>query len=365
MPKDIVQIQKVKDICLRNAEGLLSLAEKEIGGKIDHICFHLALLALEEIGKSILVTIDFAVSNTDNNRTGLNGAIDDHIKKIFWALWGPVFSKTTFTKKEIAEITGLATTLHEQRLLSLYTNPENPIEPEQRSGLHSVSSLVQLTRSRLEMEKLSKLKDRIDKEDEEGVSWFFKASEDLDKRKFIFGAESISKLEELQNTKKWIDWIRASFKKTEDEMRKLTEQEMQRQRPSGKEAFAPKYKMKVRIQSQSHSIRNNAFQKWNEGIKRIKVFKSERKDSRSYVKSEMLIEFTFPKAIPIQALWEHSFFEVKMFVVALNISTRGIFWWNVQKDIDKFFEEVTDLEASKDGSIKIGLARCNLENGFR
>ena len=63
--KDINDIRKIKDICLANAESLLSIAEKEFGGNADHVCFHLALLALEEIGKSILVTVDFTVSTLE------------------------------------------------------------------------------------------------------------------------------------------------------------------------------------------------------------------------------------------------------------------------------------------------------------
>lgn len=147
--------------------------------------------------------------------------------------------------------------------------------------------------------------------------------------------------------------MRGVFQKNEEEMRALATKEIKRQKPSEKEKFEPKYKMRIRVQSQSHSIRNNAFNKWNEGVRDIKIYKSDRKEVRRTAKSEMLVDFIFPKAIPIHALWDHGFFMAKTFIVALNIATRGLFWWNVHKDIEKFYEEITDLEADKKGNVKI------------
>jgi AbiV family abortive infection protein len=74
--------------CIANAEQLLVVAERELSKGVDHICFHLALLALEEIGKAILATASFAVSQARKDSDHLATSFDDHVKKIFWALWG-------------------------------------------------------------------------------------------------------------------------------------------------------------------------------------------------------------------------------------------------------------------------------------
>lgn len=356
MTKDTKDIQKIKEVCLANAESFLSFAEREVNKGADHICFHLALLALEEIGKSILVTIGFTVSIAGKEKGGLEVAMDDHIKKIFWALWGGAFRDNKFTKEQIEQSRGLASSLHERRLLSLYTDPNNPTEPTDRLEKGEAERLIKLTRARLELEKLSKMTDKFEDEDVQNLTWFFKATEDIDKRKLIFGSVSIKKLEEVQNGKDWIKWLREIFQKNEDEMRKFAEAEIKRQKPSEKEAFNPKYKMRVRIQSQSHSIKNNAFQKWNEGVRDIKIYKSDKKDSNKTARSELLIDFSFPKALPLGGLWDHGLFMSKTFVIALNVATKGLFWWNVQKDIEKYFEEITDLEADKNDNVKIGMS---------
>jgi len=355
MPSNPEQIKKIRRQCLTNAESLLSVAEKELNTGIDHVCFHLALLALEEIGKSILVTIGFTLSVTEKEGVGIS--IDDHIKKIFWALWGGVLTGEKFSKEKIEQSKGLATTLHERRLFYLYTDPNNPIDPNEKIEKGEAERLIKLTRACLELERSKKLIDKFEDEDIKTLKWFFKATEDTDKRKFIFGTQSIKKLQELQNGKEWINWVRGVFLKNEEEMRKLAEQELKRQKPSSEEVFKSKYKMRIRIQSQSHSIRNNAFQKWNEGVNDIKLYKSDKKNLSEFAKSEFFADFTFPKAIPIYGLWDHGFFMAKTLVISLNIATKGLFWWNVQKDIENFFEYIVDLEADKKESVKIGMRK--------
>ena len=349
-------IQKIREKCLSNAEGMLAVAERELNRGVDHICFHLALLALEEIGKAILVTIGFTVSVAERERGGLVVALDDHIKKIFWALWGGMFRDNRFTKEQIEESRGLATSLHERRLFYLYTDPNNPTNPGDRIEMGEAENLVKLVRARLDLEKATHIADKFEQEDIDNLKWFFKATEDPDKRKVIFGGPSIKKLEEVQNGKEWISWLRGVFQKNEEEMHALAEKEIRRQEPSEKEQFEPKYKMRVRIQSQSHSIRNNAFRTWNERVRNIKIYKSDRKETRQFAKSEMLLDFIFPKAIPIHGLWDHGFSMAKTFTSALNIATKGLFWWNIPKDIEKYYEEITDLEANKNENIKIRIA---------
>jgi hypothetical protein len=67
----------------------------------------------------------------------------------------------------------------------------------------------------------------------------------------------------------------------------------------------------------------------------------------------MIVEFTIPKAIQSAQLWDYGFFMAKTFINALNIATHGLFWWYVPKDIEKFYDEITDLEVDKTGNTKL------------
>lgn len=196
MTRNIQSVIQIRKKCLSNAESLLAVAERELNKGVDHICFHLALLALEEIGKAILVTIGFTVSiaEADKERGGLRVAFDDHVKKIFWSLWGGMFRDNKLTKQAIEENRGLATTLHKRRIYYLYTDPNNPTDYNDRIKKGEAEQLVKLVRARLEYEKTIEVVQKLDETDVENLKWFFKATGDPDKRKFIFGPASINKL---------------------------------------------------------------------------------------------------------------------------------------------------------------------------
>jgi AbiV family abortive infection protein len=347
---------EVRAQCIANSEQLLTVAERELSHGVDHICFHLALLALEEIGKGILATASFAASHAGKDSTRLVASFDDHVKKLFWAIWGGMFRDNSFTQQAIEESRGLATNLHERRLRYLYIDPENPVPPADRIAKGEAENLIKLVRARLELEKLTKTRETFEEEDLNNLKWFLAATEDAEKRKYIFGSSSIKVLQDVKDGRKWILWLKEIFQKQLDEARELAVQELSRQQPSEKERLDPKYRMRVRIQTPSHSIRNNAFQKWNETVDWIKIYKSERPNLRRFTKGELVIEFTFPKAIPPHALWDHGLFMTKTITTALSVATNGFFWWNLPRDIEKYYEEITDLEASPRGQVKIIVA---------
>lgn len=359
------QLKLTRQICLANAEAFLAVAERELGKGSDHISFHLALLALEEIGKSLLTTVGYMAAAARSDKHDVAPAMDDHIKKIFWALWGgSMLRDSGFTKESIDQNRHLATTLHERRLESLYTDTRNPLPVGARTGAGEAQRLVDLTRARLELEKAQELAE-FQPGDVEDITWFFRAVEDGEKRKQILGSASLAKLAEVTSGKEWVKWLREVYRKNEVEMREYAEKELRRQKPEGEEALAPKYRMRVRIQTPSHSIRNNAFVKWNEGVHAIKIHKSDRKDATKLTKGEMLIDFTLPKGIHTSYVWDHGFFMAKTVVLAFNVGTLGVFWWNVQKDIAIFYEDIIDLEADPKGGMKLVVAPAkHLHVGF-
>src|SRR5258706_15530504 len=101
MPKSLDRANLIRRNCLDNAESLLSMAERELGKGADHVCFHLALLALEEIGKAGFAIASSAVMAGRGNTKQLREWMEDHEKKIFWAVWRPTSSFDLGTREEI------------------------------------------------------------------------------------------------------------------------------------------------------------------------------------------------------------------------------------------------------------------------
>lgn len=348
------QLKKVRETCLASAETLLSTAERELDKGVDPICFHFALLALEEIGVSILSTINFMSQTAHTEKDEL--PTGEHGRKLFWAFWGGnILRNTKFTKESIEQNRFLATALHERRLETLYTDPKNPLSFDERIKDGEAKTLLELTRARLEVEKASELT-KFEEGDVEEITWFFSAVEDVEHRKQIFSSTSLNKLAEVANGKEWIKWLRDLYRKNETEMREYAEKELRRKKPEGEEALTPKYRMRIRIQTPSHSIRNNAFAKWNEGVHGIKIYKSDRKDVTKLTKGEMLIDFTLPKGLHTSYVWEDGLFMAKTVVLAFNVGTLGVFWWNVQKDISTYYVDILDLEADPKGGVKLVVA---------
>jgi hypothetical protein len=59
---------------------------------------------------------------------------------------------------------------------------------------------------------------------------------------------------------------------------------------------------------------------------------------------ELNIQFLLFKSLHVMGLWEIAWGMSRIFVVTLNMGARGFFWWNLPKDIARFYEEIWDIE---------------------
>lgn len=338
------ELKKVHQAIIRNADDLVKAA-KALPSTLDHVRYHLAVLALEEVGKADLIGMRSAASELGRPTEMIDNSIEDHIKKLFWAIWGPSFGREIITRQQIELTRGLATRLHEKRLHYLYVDPDDALLPEDKVDHSEVENLVSLAEARVGMAK-ARGPLQVDESKTEDVRWFINATDDPDKRNQIFGNKSMNKLAELGETGAWICWLREVFTRHEGEMRALTDKELARERPEGEEAMKEKWRLKVRIYSHSHSVKQKALNKWNDVVMWIKLRATGHKVYSASKKDEMVCEFTLPKAVPAQALWDHGWGISRMFVTALNIGTRGFFWWYVPQDTRRFYEEIWDIEAN-------------------
>lgn len=75
-------------------------------------------------------------------------------KKLFWALWGGSFIHEKLTKEQIEQYQGLAKTIHNRRLASLYVSPDlgNNVVLSNKE----VENIINLAQARLGYEKCFK-----------------------------------------------------------------------------------------------------------------------------------------------------------------------------------------------------------------
>ncbi len=340
---------KFKKVCLQNADDLLKAANASLEAGIDHASFHLSLLALEEVGKIEMEIIHImSLIHQKSDPIKYNFDIDNHERKLFWAFWGPSFGREKQTKSLIDTDHNLAKNLHNNRLLYLYSDPDNPQHWSSLMKKGEAEQLYKLVETRLKIENSREdlTDEHIDNSDE-NLEWFLKIQEDDQKKKEIWGHKSQEKLLELKDVKKWILWLREIYDKNEKEMLEYAQKELGRKQPPLEKRLDPKWKISVEITTPSHSIRQKLLKQFNEGSNWIKL-NSIDKDNHTFK-----IELTLSKNIPIQGLWEHGWGMTRMFVAALNITTNGFFWWNIKRDPSRYYTEIWDLENNAGVNIQI------------
>lgn len=331
--------RKLREACLANAEELLNSAETLQGESTAHIRFHLAALAIEEVGQSVIILLNASSATLDKIDDQRSIATDDHVKKLFWAIFSPLIEQGQFTKEYIESHRELARRIHKLRLDTLYTNPQNPLLPHDRVEEKEADSLIRLCEARIEMEKRVELSDVPDASKLEDFNWFYTASDDREKKRLFFSSNSLDELEKLGNIFDWMKWLREEFTEAEEESRELLLQEWKKEPIGGIEGNEPKWKVKFRIYSDSHSIRQRALNTWNSNSEFINMKLHSSNNS-----NELICELTLPNIVHIRKLWNTARAISREFVAALNIATVGLFWWHVDKDISRFYEKIWDLE---------------------
>ncbi|MFL6390280.1 MAG: AbiV family abortive infection protein [Terriglobales bacterium] len=332
----IEQINAIVKSCLRNAEELLQAAKAAHVAQANGSAYHLAALALEEIGKSTLVLI--ARSNKEEKADRYYDTAEDHEKKLFWALWAPTLNSGDVSGKQIQDFQGLAREIHQRRLSAIYVDAKTgnrlAVAPKR------VEELISIAESRIGMEKFSKYGEP-DENTKATFAWFERAAADKNLvQSLIFTRSSFDKLKELNgNVKEWIDWLRGVAEESEQEAKELLQRELKRARPEESEQLQPKWKIRIKLYSDSHSIRSAALTAWNKGVDFIKLHRADT--------NAMFVEFTVPKGIHANGLYTAGYVNAVRFVVALNMGSLGLFYWYLPTFVSRYYESVTDIENSR------------------
>lgn len=340
LPTHIIEARAA---CLSHAEDLIKSANRILSDEnLPHIAYHLATLAFEEIGKATLIGLVHVSDDRKDPNWNPEKFLDDHVKKLFWAFWGPSFGREKITKDQIESLQGLSKGIHEKRLEGLYVELKNEIVnlPREAISKKEAESFLTAANARLELAKLSKYDNAVSDDKIEIMTWFLNATDDTEKRKMIMGAKSMEKLVELGSVHSWIDWLKQQFDEAEAEGLKQAKRELKR-KIDDKDIEIEKWKIKIRFFSSSHSIRPKALNWWNNISTWIKLFPVGNQ------KNQFIAEFTLPKSVPLQALWWAGWNAARRFIAALNIGSFGCFWWYLPDQTSKFYEKIVDIEAQK------------------
>jgi AbiV family abortive infection protein len=334
--------EKVMEKCIENAENLLQVARLAFKEKKYSIVYHLAALALEEIGKiEIYVMYELSVKD-ETNHNRFKKWMDDHEKKLFWAFFSETFGKQVITKEQIDEHLSLSKYIHENRLDSLYVNP---LSSSQKSiSRKNADLIINLADSKIQIQKKRKFKSKLTKDERILKSWFMEAVDDERKKLFIFGRKSMERLADSKDVTHWIGWLKSLF----DEQDKvgLELAKAAAQATPSKKGGKKKWQIVVEIKSDSHHIRNSIINEWNKKFIDPKL----RKDALS--KKAVVVEFTALDNIPIQALWNYGLTVSRAFLIALNVVSRGLFWWTFPEYTGKYYKKIMDLQEKAEVEIK-------------
>lgn len=337
--------------CFDNARDLLRAAKRVLADEqLPNIAFHLAILALEEIGKATLTGTRGIALSLGDEPVFINNKLDDHIFKLFWALWTPSFVRGKVLQKEFEGLRGLARTMHDERLAAMYvaTDGAGTGAPLEKVSADRAQTIIGLAEARLGMET-SRDWQALDLGAGSVTRWFFEAANDPEKRNLIFGQKSFDKLAELGQMRGWMNWLKEQFDQSEAEGRKHLQREFARIAPDGENLGEPKWQVVIRLYSPGQSARSSPIKSWNERPTWIKL-STVNKD-----KQALDVEFTFREAMPAPELGPLSYRAARMFVAAMNIGTTGFWWWQRPDLSGRFYQRLKDLKAPTGMKMDISL----------
>ena len=340
--------------CLTHSRALTDSARAVRMSAHPNIAYHLATLALEELGRRELIAVQRASAKQAIPPAWAWKHTESHIKKLFWCFFSASFFSEQLTTEKIQSTEKLARRIHETRIAGLYVeiDQDGLHVPTEAVDAKQADEIISLAEARIEMCEAENLRFDFSQEELEIQSWFIEKSEDPESRKMIFSSASLKKMAELKSGLKWGKWLKSLFEETEVANLDLAEREIQRGiqlRDQDAPVLAGKRKWRVRIRlyTQSHSIRPGVLSKWNEASEWIQLLPVSGK------KDQLLVDIVLSDGVAIQSLWHFAWGVARAFVTALNIGTMGFWWWRMSEHISKYFEYIEDLEVKE----KVGLER--------
>jgi AbiV family abortive infection protein len=352
--KDLEWVNKAIRACAENADEHLGAARELRKTNHNNMSFNAAVLALEEIGKAVLIGMCSTTLVSKEPDFIQDQWLDDHAKKLFWAMWNVTFGRGADTIQDFQDFPHVANRIHLRRLDALYVDPKKSEVPV-RIPDEEADGMIALAEYCIGRERSSFLAE-LDEKDRSDLQWFLETGDDPKLGGVIFGKNSFAKLQSFGgDVRKWVPWLRTEITRLDGYNQQLAEEELSRTAPSGDDALMPKWSLKVRLRSWSHSVRGKALGGWNKKSQFVKL-------SAARDRQELIVEFLVPKKILFSDLWPCGWTISNSFAIALNVATRGFFWWYLPAKTTQFFEEIRDLERKEPLAIQAPILECKWGN---
>ena len=330
------------DACVVHARDLVESAKLVQTSGRPNIAYHLATLALEEMGRRELFQIQAAAASIGDVPPWQMGATQDHVQKLFWCFYGMGRVKDIIDQKQFFEKREAAADIHAIRLLGLYVEnadtglnvPSKAITAKQSQSLISVADML------VAHAESATPREAIPQEEIDLQMWFLSAFDDPDKRKRILTKQSFENLQSLNDVVAWTRQLKADIERDDAELRALAEREITRSPDSLGRGDKDRWRIQLKIRTSSNSIRPKPLKKWNERTTWIKL----RPQQGALATEELLVELTLGDNIPAASLWPFGFHLALHFIVAINMATSGFWWWPLAPNRRRFYEKIHDLE---------------------
>ncbi len=349
---DLVQACRA---CVAHARHLVESAKLVMGSGRRNIAYHLATLALEEMGRRELFQLHEMANRFGEAPPWQEKATQDHVKKLFWCLYSIGGLAEVADQNQFFEKRQAAADIHENRLLGLYVErtelsfniPMDAISEKQ------AQAIIRLAEGVVAAGEAEEPRD-VPPEEHELQGWLLNAFDDTELRTRILNKESIERLKAADNVASWARSLRSEIEASDAELRKLVEAEMRRTPESLGDADKERWRIQFRLRTASNSIRPKPLKNWNEKVRWIKFHPQQGALS----KLELIAEITIGDNIPLRALESvATSFSIQL-VMALNLATSGFWWWQLPPNQQKVYERIRDLEKhldvqSEDQSFKV------------
>jgi hypothetical protein len=199
-------------------------------------------------------------------------------------------------------------------------------------------SLIELATVRLGMAAGQVPRSDISDEETALQRWFFDTADDPEQRRYLFSDPSLGKLAELKDARAWVRWLKEQFADAESKAHAAVQQELRRSQDLSSKKTKDKWRMRIRILSDPHSIRPKVLTAWNQKSNWIKLHAVSGK------KNQLIVELILGDNVSAGALWLFGWGVARLFVTALNMGTMGFWWWRMPEQISRYYESLEDLD---------------------
>lgn len=332
------KLKHILKVCFEHASQLLAAAKTVLDkDNLPNVAYHLATLALEEIGKAEIIRIRPFEIEQKKDPISTDKQLEDHVKKIYWAIFGIFFNQEVITEEKLKQFFGLAQHIHDTRIKGLYvdTFEDGVMLPKEKVSKEDAKGLIDLVELTLKQTNKFEIRNIPSDEDTTLIRWFLNASGDQGKRKYIACEISQKKLIELQDVNKWFAWLKQQFDEADERGKEWAREEINRTISLDD---SDKWRFRVRLFSNSHTIKQIPLNWFNNLGSYVKLYAVDKK------KNAIDVEYIMPKSIHVSHLYWTGWGFIRSFVTALNIGSLGYFWWYVPEQVSTYYIKLFDIE---------------------